>query len=152
MRNLTLSAPGFAGRPTKGGNRGENLAWFHLVLASIFCLALVALPIVGLVHVGGFGALGERLTEIDPDLMQWRRGWLALIGGLGIGLGSFGNPPILVRAMSIADPEQLPRAAVIGIVAPREVRRINTHLGPATLFSHLGLVAIEFAAQVADPG
>jgi len=87
------------------------------VLQALFmCAGLVVLPLLGIAHVGGIGALHEQLTAIDPVLTTWfgTGGWKAALTGVAIGLGSFGSPPILVRAMSIDDPANLSRAARIG--------------------------------------
>jgi len=87
------------------------------VLQGIFMLfGLVLLPLLGLHSLGGFGPLFEALRAIDPALVDWRGGWLAGLSGVAIGLGSFGNPPILVRAMSIENPQKLRSAARIGLM------------------------------------
>jgi len=87
------------------------------VLQALFMGAgLVVLPLLGIAHVGGFGALFEQLEAIDPVLtsLLGKGGWKAALTGVAIGLGSFGSPPILVRSMSIDDPANLRRAARIG--------------------------------------
>lgn len=86
------------------------------VLQALFMLVgLVVLPVLGLVHVGGTSALLERLGSVEgADLLSWTRGWQPLVAGVAIGLGSFGSPPILVRAMSIRDAGGLRRSAMIG--------------------------------------
>jgi len=86
-----------------------------MVQAFVMIAGLVALPIIAIVDVGGFGALFERLGGIDPTLPD--PGALAigaLIGFLGIGLGSPGQPHIVARYMAIEDPSQLRWAAVVG--------------------------------------
>jgi len=55
---------------------------------------------------------GIDLALVDPLSL----GIGALIGFIGIGLGSPGNPHILVRYMSINDPAQLKASALIGTV------------------------------------
>jgi SSS family transporter len=76
---------------------------------------LVVLPVVGLAHVGGAGALRDVLNALDPRYLDpWSLGAGAVIGFVGIGLGSPGQPHILVRYMSIDDPNRLRSAAVIG--------------------------------------
>ena len=55
------------------------------------------------------------LRALDPTLVDpTALGLGAALGFLGIGLGSPGNPHILVRYMSIRDPRQLRYAAVVG--------------------------------------
>ena len=77
--------------------------------------ALVGLPVIAVLAFGGPGAMGAVLAEIDPTLLDpLAIGTGALIGFVGIGLGSPGNPHILVRYMSIRDPADLRYAAVVG--------------------------------------
>jgi Na+/proline symporter len=71
--------------------------------------------VVGLVQMGGIGVLGDMLRQLDPALLDpYSLGMGAMIGFLGIGLGSPGQPHILVRYMSIDDPGHLRSAAFIG--------------------------------------
>lgn len=84
-----------------------------VVQAVLMIFGLVILPVLGLVHVGGFDALAESLRAIDPELLTWVNGAGPLMAGIAIGLGSFGSPPILVRAMSINRAEKLNGAARI---------------------------------------
>ncbi len=83
-----------------------------VIRALIMIVGLVVLPAVGLVHLGGFGALISQLEPAHLDPLSLGLG--ALIGFVGIGLGSPGQPHIVVRYMSIDDPRQLTRAALIG--------------------------------------
>ncbi len=85
-----------------------------VIQAGFMLVGLVALPLIGLARVGGFGALAGRLRELDPALLDPVGGALALIGGLCIGFGSPGNPHILVRHMSLGDPRQARIALVTG--------------------------------------
>jgi len=78
-------------------------------------IALVVVPAVAIVDLGGLGAVlgnlaGQDAALIDPVSL----GAGALIGFLGIGFGSPGNPHILVRYMSIKDPRRLRASAWIG--------------------------------------
>jgi sodium/proline symporter len=86
------------------------------VLQAVFMLvALVVLPVLAILDRGGLGPVLTELATIDPALVDPAAiGFGALVGFLGIGLGSPGNPHILVRYMSIEDPEQLRVSALIG--------------------------------------
>jgi len=95
-----------------GGYRAVALT--DVVQGLLMLTGLVLLPLFGLAHVGGWSALFEQLRAVDPGLVSWSQGWGPMLAGVAIGLGSFGSPPILVRAMSIADEAQLARAAWIG--------------------------------------
>ncbi|MFW5878366.1 MAG: sodium:solute symporter family transporter, partial [Myxococcota bacterium] len=85
------------------------------VQAVIMLAMLVVLPAVVLVDLGGAGRSLEMVRALDPALLDFTAlGFGVLIGFLGIGLGSPGNPHIVARYMSIRDPGQLRWSAVIG--------------------------------------
>jgi sodium/proline symporter len=86
-----------------------------VVRAMIMIVGLVLLPLVGLLKLGGLPALLGTLEALHPahvDPLALSFG--AFIGFLGIGLGSPGQPHIVVRYMTIADPDKLRHSAVIG--------------------------------------
>lgn len=88
-----------------------------MVQAFFMILALVILPIVAIMNLGGLTAMLTELSAmgmfyVDPFAISVG----AAIGFMGIGLGSPGNPHILARYMSIDDPAQLRTAAVVGTV------------------------------------
>ncbi len=83
--------------------------------AVFMMLGLVVLPFVAISHGGGWGPVMAELRAFDPDFVApLSLGFVAWMGFFGIGLGSPGNPHILVRYMSIRDPEQLRWAAWVG--------------------------------------
>ncbi|MDQ7054279.1 MAG: sodium/proline symporter [candidate division KSB1 bacterium] len=86
------------------------------MLQAIFMiLALVILPVVAILHKGGLSAVLAQLQQLDASLIDpYALSFGAFIGFIGIGLGSPGNPHILVRYMSIADADQLRTSAVVG--------------------------------------
>lgn len=91
------------------------VAYNDVVRAVIMIVGLVVLPVYGMVHVGGLDALLTTLAALDParvDPLSIGAG--AMIGFVGIGLGSPGQPHIVVRYMSVSDPDKLRSSAVIG--------------------------------------
>lgn len=86
------------------------------MLQAIFMLfSLVVLPITAIIHLGGWGEVSNLLTALQPRFLDVGAiGFGAAIGLIGIGLGSPGNPHILVRYMSIDDPKQLKMSAYVG--------------------------------------
>ncbi len=83
--------------------------------ALFMMLGLVVLPIIAISHGGGWGPVMADLRAYDPAFVDpISLGFGAWVGFVGIGLGSPGNPHILVRYMSIRDPEQLKWAAWVG--------------------------------------
>jgi sodium/proline symporter len=91
------------------------VAYNDVVRAVVMLIGLVVLPAVGLYHAGGVAALKQILAQLDPAMIDpLSLGFGVIVGFLGIGLGSPGQPHILVRYMSIDDPGHLRSAAVIG--------------------------------------
>jgi sodium/proline symporter len=85
--------------------------------ACIMIVALVVVPVIAIVDGGGLMAVVGQLKTFDPTTVDpLALGAGVIIGFLGIGLGSPGNPHIIVRYMSIADPDQLRTSAVVGTV------------------------------------
>ncbi len=86
------------------------------VLQAVFMLtALFILPVVAIIDFGGISNVANVLQISDSSFLDpFSLGTGALIGFLGIGLGSPGNPHILVRYMSIKDPDELKFSAYVG--------------------------------------
>lgn len=91
------------------------VAYNDVIRAIILIVGLVIFPAVGLAKMGGFRILLESLEQLNPALIDpFSLGAGAIVGFLGIGLGSPGQPHIVVRYMSIDDADKLRLAAVIG--------------------------------------
>lgn len=85
--------------------------------AVLMILALVCLPIIAFADIGGLKAGLAELSAMKPQFVDpFALSAGAGIGFIGIGLGSPGNPHILVRYMSIIDAEQLRVSAVVGTI------------------------------------
>jgi sodium/proline symporter len=96
-----------------GGFLGVSLT--DAAQAVFMLAALAALPLLAAADLGGWGAVTGELRAMDPALVDPFALTLgAFLGFVGIGLGSPGNPHILVRYMSIKDPRQLRFAAFVG--------------------------------------
>ncbi len=81
----------------------------------LMLFALVALPAIAIGSAGGGAAVISELRAFDPTMLDpLAIGVGAFIGAVGIGLGSPGNPHILVRYISIRSAAQLRYAAVVG--------------------------------------
>jgi len=88
-----------------------------MIQAFFMIVALLVLPAIVITHAGGWSEVMAVLRNFNPkfiDPFAFSVG--GIIGFLGIGLGSPGNPHILVRYMSIADPRALRKSCVIGTV------------------------------------
>jgi len=91
------------------------VAYNDAVRAVILIIGLVIFPVYGLLKIGGFNVLLQTLERLNPALIDpFSLGFGVIIGFVGIGLGSPGQPHIVVRYMSIDDPEKLRLSTVIG--------------------------------------
>ena len=93
------------------------VAYNDVVRAIIMLFGLIILPIVGIIQIGGVSVLNEMLNNLNPSLIDpLSLGAGAIIGFIGIGLGSPGQPHIVVRYMSINNSENLKHSAIIGTI------------------------------------
>ena len=90
-----------------------------------FLMAFTALvlPIAVFLAVGGIEGLSRGLADSgDPKLLSLsaeNAGWAALgiiIGGLSIGLGTFGQPHLMARIMALRDARAMRQARIITIL------------------------------------
>ncbi len=100
-----------------------------MVQAFFMIIALIGLPLIGILNVEGFDVITNELASL-PQLhnMQVVAGsegmmlnpmalsFLALLGGLGIGLGSAGSPRIIMRYMVINEAKQFKWIAFVGTI------------------------------------
>ena len=88
-----------------------------MIQALFMIFALLVLPSIAIIHAGSWSGIVSILHSFNPkflDPFAFAAG--GIIGFLGIGLGSPGNPHILVRYMSVDDPRQLRKSCLIGTV------------------------------------
>jgi sodium/proline symporter len=91
------------------------VSYNDVVRAVILLIGLVLFPAYGLVKIGGIKAMLNILAALNPALIDpFSLSMGVILGFLGIGLGSPGQPHIVVRYMSINDPEKLRFSAVLG--------------------------------------
>jgi sodium/proline symporter len=79
--------------------------------------ALLLVPVVGVVGVGGFGQMAENIRAADPDALSLVRGAtvVGVVSALAWGLGYFGQPHIIVRFMAMRSPSDAKYGRRIGI-------------------------------------
>ncbi len=88
----------------------------------LMALTAVLLPIAALAAVGGFSGFLEGLRAVStPDQLSWSGGKAGLVaigvvlGSLGIGFGTYGQPHLLVRFMALRDEKAMRQARLITI-------------------------------------
>ncbi|MEJ2543483.1 MAG: hypothetical protein P8Y99_05400 [Calditrichaceae bacterium] len=93
------------------------VAYNDVVRAIIMLIGLAVLPIVGLFALGGINSLFNILYNFNPTLIDpFSLSAGAIIGFVGIGLGSPGQPHIVVRYMSIDQSKNLTYSAIVGTI------------------------------------
>ncbi len=85
--------------------------------AFVMLFALVGLPVYAVIHFGGWTEVSSQVLHFDDGFLNPAALSFGVFAGfLGIGLGSPGNPHILVRYMSIKDPSQFRWTAIVGTI------------------------------------
>ncbi|WP_226344895.1 sodium/proline symporter PutP [Agilicoccus flavus] len=93
------------------------VSYTDFVQGVMMVTALVAVPLVGLVAVGGPGEVGTAIRHVDPSHLDMIRGATAIgvISSLAWGLGYFGQPHIIVRFMALRNAQEAKAGRRIGI-------------------------------------
>lgn len=93
------------------------VSWTDVVQGMMMVIALVALPIVGIITLGGPGELFAQINAVDPKLLTWFEGGtpIGIISAVAWGLGYVGMPHILVRFMALTSAHEATKARRIGI-------------------------------------
>jgi SSS family solute:Na+ symporter len=112
---IILTAIIIMGYTVLGGFLAVSLTDMFQAIFMIF--ALVVLPFIAIWEAGGLPQVLSELNSMEAGFVDpMAIGFGGLLGFLGIGLGSPGNPHILSRYMSIDDPKQLRWSAVVGTI------------------------------------
>src|SRR5690554_677402 len=103
-----------------GGFLGASLT--DVVQGTMMMLALILVPIVVLISLGGVGEAVDAIREVDPARLSPLAGAgltgasvVGVVSALAWGLGYFGQPHIIVRFMAMRDALSAGRARRIGI-------------------------------------
>ncbi|KGP74496.1 sodium/proline symporter PutP [Pontibacillus yanchengensis] len=93
------------------------VSWTDFVQGILMFLALIAVPIVAINQLGGWGQVMQTVGDIDPTRLNMVEGvgLLAIISSMAWGLGYFGQPHILTRFMALRSANDVPKARFIGI-------------------------------------
>jgi len=86
------------------------------VQGCIMFVALLLVPVVTLINVGGFATTQQVLLDIDPAMLTLSGGsFFAVVSAVSWGLGYFGQPHIIVRFMAIRSVNEVAVARRIGM-------------------------------------
>ncbi|MCW4384940.1 sodium/proline symporter PutP [Salinibacterium sp. SYSU T00001] len=124
-----------------GGFLGASLT--DVAQGLLMFAALLVIPIVAVITMGGPADTVASIEAIDPDLMSLVSGGtvVGIISAAAWGLGYFGQPHIIVRFMALRTPQEATAARRIGISW-----MILTSVGAIAT----GLIGIGYFAQNAE--
>lgn len=96
------------------------VCWTDFIQGCMMFLAIVLVPLVGMIAAGGFTETMTRISTEAPQLLDIApdtsaTGIIAIISALAWGVGYFGQPHILVRFMAIGDPAELKKSKHIAM-------------------------------------
>ena len=94
------------------------VSYTDLVQGLMMVAALIAVPVIGVIHLGGIGATVDAVTAVDPHywaVLGPTTSVISVISSLGWGLGYFGQPHIIVRFMALRSPGEAVSGRRIGI-------------------------------------
>lgn len=93
------------------------VSWTDFVQGTIMFIALILVPIVTLMEIGGLGPTFAEINAIDPSLLDALKGTsiIGIISLIAWGLGYFGQPHIIVRFMAITSVKEMKNARRIGM-------------------------------------
>lgn len=93
------------------------VSWTDAVQGLIMITALVVVPTVTVIEVGGIGPTIDEIQSVGPTHFDIFKG-TSLIGIISLmawGLGYFGQPHIIVRFMAITSVKEIKKARIIGM-------------------------------------
>ena len=94
------------------------VAYTDVVQGLMMVTALVAVPVAGLLGLGGPDPLISTINELDPGtwaLWGASTSLMSIVSAAAWGLGYFGQPHIIVRFMALETPQQAKAGRRIGI-------------------------------------
>jgi len=93
------------------------VAYNDVIRAMIMLIGLIVLPVAGIIQIGGCEVFSQMISNLEPAYLDpFSLGAGALIGFTGIGLGSPGQPHIVVRYMAVKETQMLVRSGIYGTI------------------------------------
>lgn len=98
------------------------VCWTDTIMGATMFVALIVVPIVAVLNMGGVDAMSDRLAALTPETFGFLPknngsiNSMLLASSLGWGLGYFGQPHILARFMAIESPEMIKKSRTIAMI------------------------------------
>lgn len=95
------------------------VSWTDMVQGIMMLVALLLVPIFGLIALGGLGVMTNTLNGLEGHMFSMigdgAAGKLSILNGLAWGLGYVGMPHVIVRYMALRSPKEAVAARRLGI-------------------------------------
>ena len=93
------------------------VSWTDMVQGIMMVFSLVAVPIFGVIALGGPAKVAQGVAAVNPDFISPFGGAtvIGVLSSLAWGLGYFGQPHVIVRFMAMRSPEEANPARRIGV-------------------------------------
>lgn len=93
------------------------VSWTDMVQGIMMVFSLVAVPIFGVIALGGPAKVVQGVAAVNPDFISPFGGAtvIGVLSSLAWGLGYFGQPHVIVRFMAMRSPEEAKPARRIGV-------------------------------------
>lgn len=93
------------------------VSWTDFVQGILMFLALVAVPVVTVIEIGGWSETVRQVGAIDAGFLDAFHDmtFLGIVSLMAWGLGYFGQPHILARFMALRSANDVPKARFIGM-------------------------------------
>lgn len=99
------------------------VCWTDTIMGATMFVALMVVPVVAVINMGGFEGMSERLAALTSETLGVfpKNGTggintMLLASSLSWGLGYFGQPHILARFMAIESPDMIKKSRIIAMV------------------------------------
>ncbi len=99
------------------------VVWSDVFQACLMVLGLIALPVFGLLAIGGVDPAVAQIRAQDPQLLslwgpegQSWNSFFTILGFLAIGLGFLGSPQIFVRFLSMRSEKEIRPGAIVAVI------------------------------------
>jgi sodium/proline symporter len=94
------------------------VSWTDFIQGILMFLALIIVPIVAIIEMGGWSDTVQRVGELQIENLDIFAGqtFLGIVSSLAWGLGYFGQPHIITRFMAMKSTKDVPLARLIGMI------------------------------------
>lgn len=99
------------------------VVWSDVFQACLMVLGLIALPVFGLIAIGGIDPAVAQIRAQNPQLLslwgpqgQSWNSFFTILGFLAIGLGFLGSPQIFVRFLSMRSEKEIRPGSIVAVM------------------------------------